>query len=108
MHKDAMAVADVAQEHGAEVLDLGAIGTRQCDIDHLLRKLSSKAPHLIFVSEAGPCGDGLYRDLTQKGFDCRVVAPALVPKQAGDRATTDRRDAMPLARLARSGALTVV
>jgi transposase len=32
----------------------------------------------------------------------------LIPKQAGDRVTTDRRDAVPLARLLRSGDLTPV
>jgi transposase len=56
VHKDAIAVAYVAQDHGAEVTSLGPIGTRQCDIDQLGRKMQSKAPHLIFVYEAGPCG----------------------------------------------------
>jgi transposase len=55
-HKDSSAVADVAQEHGAEVLSLGPIGTRQADIDPLTRKLQAKATHLVFVDEAGPCG----------------------------------------------------
>ena len=32
VHKDSIAVAYVAQAHGAEVTYLGAIGTRQCDI----------------------------------------------------------------------------
>jgi transposase len=108
VHKDSIAVAYVAQEHGAEVIYLGAIGTRQCDIDQLIRKMQSKAPHLIFVYEAGPCGYWLYRYFTNKGFDCWVVAPSLIPKKAGDRVKTDRRDAMQLARLARSGDLTVV
>jgi transposase len=36
------------------------------------------------------------------------VAPALVPKKAGDRVKTDRRDATQLARLMRSGDLTAV
>jgi transposase len=107
-HKDSMAVASVAPEHGAEVSDLGTIGTRQYDSDHLLHKLHSKAKQLIFVSEAGPCGDWLYRYLTQKGHNCGVVAPSLMPKQAGDRVTTARRDAGPLARLMRSGDLTPV
>ena len=35
VHKDSIAVAYVAQDHGAEVMYLGAIGTRQCDIDPL-------------------------------------------------------------------------
>lgn len=37
-----------------------------------------------------------------------MVAPSLIPKKAGDRGKTDRRDAMPLARLMRSGDLTPV
>jgi transposase len=108
VHKDSIAVAYVAQDHGAEVTSLGAIGTRQCDIDQLVRKMQSKAPQLIFVYEAGPCGYWLYRDLTKKGDDCWVVAPSLLPPKPGDRVKTDRRDAMQLARLARSGDLTVV
>jgi transposase len=108
VHKDSIAVAYVAQDHGAEVLYLGAIGTRQCDLDQLIRKRPSKAQHLIFVYEAGPCGDWLYRSLTHKGYDCWVVAPSLIPKKAGARVKTDRRDAVPLTRMARSGDLTAV
>ena len=37
-----------------------------------------------------------------------MVAPSLIPKKAGDRVKTDRRDAVQLARLARSGDLTAV
>ena len=70
--------------------------------------MPSKANTSLFVYEAGPCGSWLYRSLTQKGYDCWVVAPSLIPKKAGDRVKTDRRDAMQLARLARSGDLTVV
>ena len=36
------------------------------------------------------------------------MAPSLIPKKAGDRVNTDRRDAVQLARLARSGDLTPV
>jgi transposase len=108
VHKDSIAVAYVAQEHGAEVTSLGTIGTRPCDMDHLIRTMPSKAKPLIFVYEAGPCGDWLYRYLTQKGHHCWVVAPPLIPKKAGDRVITDRRDAVPLARLMRSGDLTPV
>ena len=81
VHKDSIAVAYVAQDHGAEVMDLGAIGTRQCDIDQLVRKMQSKAKHLIFVYEAGPCGYWLYRYLTTQGYDCWVVAPSLIPRR---------------------------
>jgi transposase len=97
-----------SEERGAEVIFLGTIGTRQCDIDTLVRKLQSKAPPLLLVYEAGPCGSWLYRYLTKKHLVCWVVAPSLIPKQPGDRVKTDRRDAMQLARLMRSGDLTPV
>jgi transposase len=108
VHKDSIAVAYVAQDHDAEVIYLGTIGTRQADIDHLVRKLQAKAPYLVFVYEAGPCGYWLYRYLMRKGQVCWVVAPSLIPKKAGDRVKTDRRDAVQLARLMRSGDLTRV
>jgi transposase len=108
VHKDSIAVAYVAKDHDAEVIYLGTIGTRQCDIDQLVRKLQAKAKHLVFIYEAGPCGYWLYRYLTKKGHVCWVVAPSLIPKKAGDRVKTDRRDAVQLARLMRSGDLTPV
>jgi transposase len=108
VHKYSMAAAYVAQKHSAEVTFLGSIGTRHCDLDQLIRTRPSEATPLLFVYEADPCGHWLYRDLTKQDDDCWVVAPSLIPKKPGDRVTTDRRDAVPLARLARSGALTVV
>ena len=107
-HKESIAVASVAQDHGAEVVSLGTVGTRPCDIDKLIRQLQSKSPQLVFVSAAGPCGYWLYRSLMNTGYVCWVVAPSLIPKKAGDRVKTDRRDAMQLARLMRSGDLASV
>jgi transposase len=108
VHKESIAVAYAPEERGAEIVFLGTIGTRQCDIDTLVRKLQSKARHLLFVYEAGPCGYWLYRYLTKKHLVCWVVAPSLTPKKPGDRVKTDRRDAVQLARLLRSGDLTPV
>ena len=108
VHKESITVAYDAKDHDAAVISLGTFGTRQCDIDALIRKLQSKAKHLVFVYEAGPCGYWLYRYLTKKDYVCWVVAPSLIPKKAGDRIKTDRRDAMQLARLMRSGDLTPV
>jgi transposase len=106
--KESIAVAYVAQDHGAEVIYLGTIGTRHGDLDQLVRKMQSKANRLVFVYEAGPCGYWLSRYLIRKGYDCWVVVPSLSPKKAGDRGKTDRRDAVQLASLARSGDLTPV
>jgi transposase len=108
VQKDAIAVAYVVQDHGAAVVSLGNSGTRQGDLDQLIRRLQSKSPHLVFVSEAGPCGYWRSRSLTKKGQGCCVVAPSLLPKQPGDRVKTNRRDASTLARLMRSGDLTPV
>jgi transposase len=108
VHKDAIAVAYVAKDHDAEVISLGTIGTRQADSAPLVRQLQAKAPSLVFVYAAGPCGYWLSRDLMRKGQVCWVVAPALLPNKAGDRVNTDRRDAVQLARLMRSGDLTRV
>jgi transposase len=108
VHKESSAVAYVARDHDAQVIYLGTIGTRQADIDQLIRQLHSKAKHLVFVYEAGPCGYWLYRYLSKKGYVCWVVAPSLIPKKAGDRVKTDRRDAVQLARFMRSGDLTPV
>lgn len=108
VHKETIAVAYVGEEREAEVVSLGTIGTRQGDIDKLIRKLHSKGKTLHFVYEAGPCGYWLYRYLTKKDLRCWVVAPSQIPKKAGDRVKTDRRDAVQLARLLRSGDLTPV
>ena len=56
VHKESIAVAYAAKDSGADVVSLGSIGTRQCDIDTLVRQLPSKAKRLVFVYEAGPCG----------------------------------------------------
>ena len=55
--------------------------------------------------EAGPTGFGLYRHLVERGIDCQVVAPGLVPQRPGDRVKTDQRDARKLARLLAGGLL---
>ena len=108
VHKDSISVAFAAGGGGEPPHFLGQIGTRQCDIDKLLRRLQSRSPKLVFAYEAGPCGYVLYRYLTKKGLECRVVAPSLIPKRPGDRVKNDRRDAVELARLLRSGDLDPV
>jgi transposase len=108
VHKDSISVAHVPDDRRAEVTYVGRIGTRQADIDRLIRRLQEKADRLIVAYEAGPCGYVLYRHLTGRGITCLVVAPSLIPKKPGDRVKTDRRDAVQLARLLRSGDLDSV
>jgi transposase len=58
--------------------------------------------------EAGPGGFELHRLLSSMGIACDVVAPSLIPRRAGERVKTDKRDASRLARLHRAGELTPV
>ncbi|TCG03039.1 IS110 family transposase [Paraburkholderia steynii] len=106
VHKDSITVA-YALDAG-EVELLGKSGTRQADIDRLCKRLRSKAQRIRFVYEAGGCGYGLYRQLVNKGFDCMVCAPSLIPKKPGERVKTDRRDAIKLVRSLRAGDLSAV
>jgi len=108
VHKDSIAVAHAAGGRTDPPVFVGEIGTRQADIDRLIRRLQGKAPALRFVCEAGPSGYGLQRYLTTQGWPCDVVAPSLIPRRPGDKVKTDRRDAVELARLSRSGDLTAV
>ena len=108
VHKDSIAVAHAAGGSAEPPVFVGAIGPRQADLDQLPRRLHGKTRTLTFAYEAGPSGDGLHRYLTAKGLLCQVVAPPLIPKKPGDRVKTDRRDAVELARLLRSGDLTAV
>jgi transposase len=94
VHKETIAVAYGSEEREAEGIFLGTRGTRQCDIDNLIRKLQGKGKKLHLVYEAGPCGYWLYRYLTKKKLLCWVVAPSCMPKKASDRVKTDRRNAV--------------
>jgi transposase len=101
-----IAIADSGRQNKPRVY--GAIANDLDAVDKFCRKMVSTASRLYFVYEAGPCGYGLYRHLTAKGFDCMVAAPSLIPKKSGDRVKTDRRDAAKLAQLHRAGELTAV
>lgn len=108
VHKDSISVAYLGEDRRAEVTYLGRIGTRTADVDRLVAQLQDKADRLVVAYEAGPCGYVLHRQLTTRGIPCLVVAPSLIPRKAGERVKTDRRDAVQLARLLRSGDLAPV
>jgi transposase len=105
VHKATIAVA-VADAGCGEVRYLGEIANTAEAIVKLVKQLRKGDPQLSFCYEAGPCGYGIHRQLTELGWDCQVVAPSLIPKKAGDRVKTNRRDSVMLARLHRAGELT--
>ena len=103
VHKDSIVVAVAAGGLRGEVREYGRIANTSAALDRLLRKLGGDGMTLRFCYEAGPCGYGIQRRLSTGGHECVVVAPSLIPKRAGDRVKTDRRDAASLAKLHRAG-----
>jgi len=106
VHKESIDIA-VAEE-GGDVRHLGQITGDTNSLQRAVRKLESHGRQLVFVYEAGPCGFGIYRDLTARGHACWVVAPSNVPRRVRDRIKTDRRDSLKLASLARAGELAPI
>jgi transposase len=108
VHKESIVVAVAAGGLRGEVREYGRIANTSAALTRLLGKLGGAGVRLRFCYEAGPCGYGIQRQLSAQGHECVVVAPSLIPRRAGDRVKTDRRDAASLARLHRAGELTAV
>ena len=108
VHKETIDVACAETGRTGDVRFFGTIGGDLESLHKVIRKLQSKGSELRFAYEAGPCGYDIYRFLIKHGFDCTVVAPSMIPRKSGDRIKNDRRDALNLARLHRSGELTAV
>jgi transposase len=108
VHKESIVVAVASGGLRGEVREYGRIANTASALDRLLRKLGGGGMALRFCYEAGPCGYGIQRHVSAQGHECVVVAPSLIPKRAGDRVKTDRRDAAGLAKLHRAGGLTAV
>lgn len=108
VHKATIDVALADAGRSGDIRFYGTIGGDLEALHKVIRKLQSRETELRFVYEAGPCGYDIYRSLTKHGFDCTVTAPSLIPRKSGDRIKNDRRDALNLARLHRSGELTAV
>ena len=104
--KHAVAIAEEGRT--GEVRFLGDVENSPLSIERTIKRLAGRYDRLHVCFEAGPTGYGLYRQIQALGHDCMVVAPALIPKRAGERIKTNRRDAVTLARLHRAGELTGV
>jgi len=104
--RNAVAIAEAGRS--GETRFLGEVDTTEAATVKLIKKLAAKYRRLTFCYEAGPTGYGLHRLITSLGHDCMVVAPSLIPKKAGDRVKTNRRDALDLVRQLRAGELTAV
>jgi transposase len=106
-HKDTIAVA-IADITGGKPRYYGEIANTANALTKLMKDVSPNGEVVSYCYEAGPCGYGIYRQISGSGHDCSVVAPSLIPTKPGDRVKTDRRDSENLARLHRAGELTPV
>jgi len=106
-HKETIAVA-VADALGGKARYYGEIANTPEAIRKLVKNLCPDGEVLSFCYEAGPCGYEVYRQISQLGHHCSVVAPSLIPVKPGERVKTDRRDSEKLCRLDRAGELTPV
>lgn len=106
VHKNSIAIS-VAEADGGQARFLCTLPNDYPQLLQTLQKLG-KPGGVSCCYEAGPTGFGLCRRLKEEGYDCQVVAPALVPVKPGNRVKTDRRDSEKLAHFLRSGDLTAV
>jgi transposase len=94
----------VAAVRADELVEERTLPYDEEQVERLLRRW----PGVRCCYEAGPTGFGLYRHLVERGIECAVVAPGLVPQRPGDRVKTDSRDARKLARLLAGGLLEAI
>ncbi|HKY81813.1 MAG TPA: IS110 family transposase, partial [Sphingobium sp.] len=94
-----ISVAVAEKERNGEVRFFGNISAEATSVASMVAKLAKHGARLHFCYEAGPTGYDLYRQITEMGHECQVVAPSLIPRCPGDRIKTNRRDAVSLARL---------
>ena len=104
--KHAVAIAEEGRT--GDVKYFGEVGAEPASVRRMVAKLEKPGTRLHFCYEAGPTGYGLQRQLTAMGHRCDVIAPSLIPRRAGDRVKTNRRDAIQLAKLLRAGELTPI
>jgi transposase len=104
--RNAIAIADPGRE--GEVRFFGEVDASDTSMRRVIQRIAAKFDRVDFCYEAGPTGYGLYRLIRLLGHECTVVAPSLIPRKPGDRVKTNRRDAVSLARLLRTGELTAV
>ena len=108
VHKESIDIALCEAARAAPVQHLATVAGGCEAVTRALRRQISRGKRLHIVYEAGPCGFTLARHFSALGWHCDVVAPSLIARAPGERVKSDRRDAIKLARQARSGDLTPV
>ena len=105
VHKDSISVGILRPDEDSP--DVERIFNDEPSVRRLLARFENPRRLSVFY-EAGPTGYELHRLLTSMGIRCQVIAPSLIPRSAGDRIKTDKRDCRKLARLHRAGELVAI
>src|ERR1700676_4025126 len=79
-----ISVALAEEGRQGEIRFFGDIENTPDAVRRLVTKLTGRYHKLHFCYEAGPTGYGLYRQLTDLGQECVVIAPSLIPKRPGE------------------------
>ncbi|HCL29945.1 MAG TPA: hypothetical protein DIC52_16080 [Candidatus Latescibacteria bacterium] len=69
------------------------IANRPEAVAKLAHRLDDGKTRLRFCYGAGPCGYGVFRQLTQMGHECTVVASSMIPRRPGDRIRPEAKPA---------------
>jgi transposase len=108
VHKATLSITAAEEGRDGAVRFVGTVPNTPLDVAKLAKRLGKDGCRLEFCYEAGGCGYGIYRQLTELGHGCIVAAPTLIARKPGERIKTDRRDSQKLALQHRSGDLTAV
>jgi transposase len=74
VHKATVCVAVAESGRHVEVRQAGVFENRAVVLNKMVARRGKKGRRLSFCYEAGPCGYGLQRLLTDAGHECVVVA----------------------------------
>ncbi|MBE8384304.1 IS110 family transposase, partial [Leptospira borgpetersenii] len=104
VHKETIRIAYLTS-NSKEILKEQQIKHNEVQIKKFIKKLKTEWNEIHCCYEAGVTGYPLYRYLKSLGVNCILVAPGKIPRQNTGKIKTDKRDAIKLARLMRSGEL---
>jgi transposase len=106
VHKDSITIA-VFRDFGRDPERVERLSYDLKRLHRFLERLAREGT-LRACYEASGAGFVLQRQLTAWGYSCELAAPSLIPTRPGDQRKHDKRDAIQLGRLYRSGELTLV
>lgn len=108
VHKETTVIALANGGRNGKVEHLGTFSSGFDSMRKVLERLRRRGAQLHFAYETGPTGFALQRRLQAWGEECIVASASHVPKKAGDRVKTDRRDAELIAKAHRAGDLDAI